>query len=304
MSNLMSPMGLCRFPCGEGYRRWIVADAGLHRLAVIGEDGSMLRALGAGVPGFRDGALEEARFRAPQGVACSCAAIYVADTGNHALRKIDLMTNRVSTLAGTGSPGRRLNGEAPARELGLAGVTTVALMGDRLLFVNADTHQWGALDLSRGVIAPLAGTGEAGSDDGMALESRLDHPVGLTFSPLTGILYGLDQGGNVVRVLSRAGELETLGEVQGNTRGGSRGRGVALAGSRLWIMGDDPHPLSWWDLATGGWGRVGDWMGLDPPLTGPTGLAPDGPGRILVTEASRQRLLWVDVEDHRVLRLA
>ena len=68
--------------------------------------------IGTGQSGFQDGASDQAKFSSPQGVACDDTSIYVADTGNHALRHIIFEGNqtKVTTLAGTGHQGTDKSG--------------------------------------------------------------------------------------------------------------------------------------------------------------------------------------------------
>lgn len=69
----------------------VVADTGHHRILVLNKGGIILNVIGGGVKkeaGFVDGSFQEARFHSPQGVTLEKQVIYVADTENHAIRKV------------------------------------------------------------------------------------------------------------------------------------------------------------------------------------------------------------------------
>ncbi|MGH2484851.1 MAG: thioredoxin-like domain-containing protein [Ktedonobacterales bacterium] len=84
-----------------------VADTGHHRVIQARLDGSDAREIGAGAPGTEDGDAETARFRSPQGMALDGERgwLYIADSGNHLVRRLDLVTGAVLTVAGTGAQG-------------------------------------------------------------------------------------------------------------------------------------------------------------------------------------------------------
>jgi len=93
-SAFNQPIGLDSDAEGNIY----VADAGNHAIRKIAPDGTVTTIAGDGVLGFRDGVGSEARFYYPSDVAVAAdGSIYVADTLNHAIRKID-KNGRVTTL--------------------------------------------------------------------------------------------------------------------------------------------------------------------------------------------------------------
>ena len=179
------PEGRFRFPGkirpvpGRG-RRWVLADAGHHQVVLLDDAGGELARFGSGEPGFADGPAFAATFRDPQGVAADEAALWVADTGNHAIRRIDLATGEVRTIAGTGRRGRMLG--AAASGIALASPWDVLPYGGGVLFANAGTHQLGALDPGSGEVERLAGSGAENLKDGPAGEAQLAQPSGLALA--------------------------------------------------------------------------------------------------------------------------
>uniref|UniRef100_A0A1A9WXD8 Thioredoxin-like_fold domain-containing protein n=1 Tax=Glossina brevipalpis TaxID=37001 RepID=A0A1A9WXD8_9MUSC len=83
-----------------------IADAGNNRILVVNSSGIVLYKIGSGAPGLIDGDLFTSCFNSPQGVAfLENDVLIVADTENHALRKVSLRTGTVETLVGTGQQG-------------------------------------------------------------------------------------------------------------------------------------------------------------------------------------------------------
>ncbi len=161
--------------------RLFIADTNHHRIVVASlDDGSVLDVIGSGMPGLADGEAREARFLRPHGMARSGDSLFVADTGNHAIRLVDLSGRSVTTIAGDGhqdtewigSPGpldgRRLNSPW---DLELAhGVLFVAMAG---------SHQIFGIDLEGGYIAVHAGSGREDHVDGPLMAAALAQPSGL-----------------------------------------------------------------------------------------------------------------------------
>ncbi|XP_030382809.1 NHL repeat-containing protein 2 [Scaptodrosophila lebanonensis] len=106
-SNLRFPSKIARSPQG----RYAVADAGNNRVVVFSDCGVVEHKIGGAEAGFVDGNVQVARFNNPQGVAfLDEHTLVVADTENHALRKISLKDSLVETLAGTGLQGHERTG--------------------------------------------------------------------------------------------------------------------------------------------------------------------------------------------------
>ena len=135
----------------------------------------------------------------PQGVAADAEAVWVADTGNHCIRRVDLATGEVLTLAGTGARGGVLGAAAPALETALASPWDLVPFGGGVLFANAGTHQLGALDPVAGQVERLAGTGVEHLLDGPAAEAMLAQPSGLALDGSR--LFFADSESSAVRVL-------------------------------------------------------------------------------------------------------
>lgn len=87
-----------------------IADTGHHKIAIVNKNGMVTKSVGNGKPGLKDGSFQEAQFFSPQGLFWHEKCIYVADTENHAIRKIDVESSSVSTITGTGIQGNDKEG--------------------------------------------------------------------------------------------------------------------------------------------------------------------------------------------------
>ncbi|MFF4015462.1 thioredoxin-like domain-containing protein [Streptomyces sp. NPDC001843] len=162
---------------------FLVSDTTRHQLVELDADGeTVVRRIGTGGRGFADGSAEDASFSEPQGLALleDGAAVVVADTVNHALRRLDLGTGEVTTLAGTGKQwwqGSPTSG--PAREVDLSSPWDVAVFGGKVWIAMAGVHQLWAYDPADGTVAVTAGTTNEGLVDGPGAEAWFAQPSGL-----------------------------------------------------------------------------------------------------------------------------
>ena len=177
--------GVLRFP-GKAVRLpsggYLVADSGHHSLVELAEDGETpVRRIGSGDRGFADGPAGDARFSEPQGLALlPDGGIVVADTVNHALRRVDPATGEVTTLAGTGRQWwQNSPTSGPGREVDLSSPWDVAWFDDRVWVAMAGTHQLWTYDPAAGTVAVAAGTTNEGLVDGPAAEAWFAQPSGL-----------------------------------------------------------------------------------------------------------------------------
>jgi thiol-disulfide isomerase/thioredoxin len=170
-----------RFPGGlaaldDG--RITVADTAHHCVVLLAPDGQTeLRRYGTGERGRRDGA--QPCFAEPQGVhVLGDGSVVVADTANHLLRRLDLDSGVVTTLAGTGKqwrPGDATCG--PALDVPLSTPWDVAEWEGRLVLAMAGTHQLWEYDGEQ--VRVLAGTTGEGLRDGLAAQAYLAQPSAL-----------------------------------------------------------------------------------------------------------------------------
>ncbi|MET9900280.1 NHL domain-containing thioredoxin family protein [Streptomyces sp. NPDC006446] len=160
----------------------LVSDTTRHQLVELAEDAeTVVRRIGSGVRGCVDGSAEAAGFSEPQGLALlDEGAVVVADTVNHALRRVDLATGAVSTLAGTGRQWWRGSPTSgPALEVDLSSPWDVALFGGKVWIAMAGVHQLWAYDPVTETVGVAAGTTNEGLVDGPGPEAWFAQPSGL-----------------------------------------------------------------------------------------------------------------------------
>lgn len=149
-------------------KRLAIADTGHHRILVVSSVGQLLHVIGGPKSGKQDGHFSDASFNSPQGVAIKGDTVYVADTENHLIRKIDLLQKKVSTLAGVGVQGtdKEGGGMGPEQPISSPWDVTLGTSGgaeDNVLWIAmAGTHQIWALFLSDGKL-PKGSESKAGT---------------------------------------------------------------------------------------------------------------------------------------------
>ncbi|MEU2618664.1 thioredoxin-like domain-containing protein [Streptomyces sp. NPDC007157] len=161
---------------------FLVSDTTRHQLVELAEDAeTVVRRIGSGIRGFADGPAADAAFSEPQGLALlDDGSVVVADTVNHALRRLDPATGEVTTLAGTGRQwwqGSPTSG--PAREIDLSSPWDVAVFGGKVWIAMAGVHQLWAYDPESRTVAVAAGTTNEGLVDGPTAEAWFAQPSGL-----------------------------------------------------------------------------------------------------------------------------
>lgn len=194
-----SPLGLAAAADGTLY----IADTQNHLIRKISAAGAVSTLAGtAGQAGSVNGAAAEARFKLPTALALDAAAgvLYVADTGNHTIRRVVIASGAVTTLAGTAvTTGSTVNGTGSAARFN--GPAAVALSADLTkLYVAELTGQTiRQVVVSSGAVTTLAGAaGAAGSADGAGGAARFDQPKGLA-ADAAGFLYVADANGCLIR---------------------------------------------------------------------------------------------------------
>lgn len=160
---------------------------------------------GTGEAGDDDGPGNLATFAFPCGVtADSDGNLYVADTGNHKIRKIN-SNGIVSTIAGTGLSGL-VNGSGGSARFWYPIGIAVSPTGD--LFV-ADMGNNVIRKISNGNVTTFVGSGVAGSNDGVGTLASFDTPLDVAFENSTSNVYIADMSNNKIRVSTSLGVVTT-----------------------------------------------------------------------------------------------
>ncbi|XP_055976623.1 NHL repeat-containing protein 2 [Sorex fumeus] len=204
--------------------RLVIADTGHHRILVVEKNGQIQYSIGGPNPGRKDGIFSESAFNSPQGVAIMNNVIYVADTENHLIRKIDLETETVSTVAGIGIQGTDKEGGGSGQQQPISspwdlvfGTSGSEPQKDDVLWIAmAGTHQiWALLledgrlpkknDLKKGTCLRFAGSGnEENRNNAYPHKAGFAQPSGLSLASEDpwSCLFVADSESSTVRTVS------------------------------------------------------------------------------------------------------
>jgi len=168
--------------------------------------GKITNIAGTGEAGFSgdEGLAKNAKLSNPTGLAIdNNGNIYIADSGNERIRKIDILTGLITTIAGTGETGFSGDGGL-AKNTKLANPLGLAFDSNNDLFiVDRGNNRVRKITMSTGLISTIVGTGDVGfsGDGGLAKEAKLANPTGIGFDK-AGNLYVVDRGNNRIRKIT------------------------------------------------------------------------------------------------------
>lgn len=304
--------------------RLFIADSGHHRIVVAKLNGEVLDVIGTGAEGRADGAYDKAMFNHPQGMALKGDTLFVADTENHLLRKIDLKARRVSTLAGTGEQVREPPMRSAPRPLGvkLASPWDLWLQGDDLFIAMAGTHQIWLMSLDTGSIGPYAGNVVEDIIDGPLLPRTIAQLGYSSFAQPSGLasdgvnLFVADSEGSSIRVVPMRGNkgvttvLGTAGLAQNRLftfgdRDGALGQallqhplGVAYRAGKIYIADTYNSKIKALDVQQG---TIQTIAGGGNQLLEPGGLCISGT-QIYIADTNQHAIKLLDVAQESTLQ--
>ena len=310
LAQLMNPRGVAVDSAGNLY----IADTGNHRIRKVDAAGTITTFVGTEEYGFGGdgGPATQARLNDPFSVAVdSAGSLYIADTGNHRIRKVD-STRTITTFVG----GVFFGGDGgPATQARLAAPSGAAVdSAGNLYIVDSSNHRIRKVD-STGTITTVAGTGESGfsGDGGPATQARLAAPSGAAVDS-AGNLYIVDSSNHRIRKVDSTGTITTFagtGEVGFSGDGGPAIQaqldtpgGVAVDSTgNLYIADTGNHRIRKVDstgtittfAGTGEYGFDGDGGSASQArLTLPTGVAVDSTGNLYIADTGNHSIRKVD----------
>lgn len=281
----------------SGTVRYVVNGAGLARR--FGGDG---------------GRADRALLNFPTAVAVDKAGnLYIADTMNHRIRRVEAGTGLITTVAGVGQP--RYGGDGgPAVAAGLNDPAALAVSKSGTLYIaDQSNNRVRAIDIATGLIRTVAGIGSASyNGDGMpATEAALAGPSGLALGK-DGTLFIADTFNGRIRAVDAAtglistvvgdgGDYRYQGAVEPPSNSVSRPSGIALdAEGNIFLTDSDNHLIRRWDRSTGRLDRlagvgVANYSGdggtaLEASVNYPFGIAVDRDGHLFVADTFNHRI--------------
>lgn len=140
------------------------------------ENGIVTVFVGSQGSGFKDGSLKEAQFASPNGLAISNNNLYIADQGNNRIRKIDLSTLTVSTIAGSGKGNYAEGGFTDgASDIAQFNFPTALVVDEQGVVYITDSGNNAIRVIKDGFVSTLVG-GQQGDTDGDNSVARLNNP--------------------------------------------------------------------------------------------------------------------------------
>ncbi|MFN0196249.1 MAG: hypothetical protein ACKVT0_05855 [Planctomycetaceae bacterium] len=291
-----------------------------HRVLKMNRQGKIELIAGTGQPGYSGdgGPATKARFNMMHNLAINSQnEIFVADTENNCVRKIDLTSGKISTFAGTGKHGYGGdNGPANAALCGKIYCASFDPDFKTLYLADLDNRRIRAVSMDDGMIRTVAGNGQTGvpTDGASATDSPLVDPRAVACDA-KGRVYVLERGGHALRIVDITGKIHT---VAGTGKEGFSGDGGAalfatlngpkhlcfdLEGNVL-IADTENHVVRKYltdektIVRVAGTGKVGHrgvgGPSLELELNKPHGVYVARNGDIYIADSSNQRILKIE----------
>ncbi|MFN0120913.1 MAG: REJ domain-containing protein [Blastocatellia bacterium] len=249
-----------------------------------------------------------------RGIAASADGntIYVADTGNHVIRKFTVSPAAMEIIAGAVGSAGFIDGIAGVSRLNTPSDVAINASGTDLYVADTANHRIRKIVLSTNTMTTIAGNGAPGSTDAVAGSASFNSPRGLGLDGTN--IYVADTGNNKVRRFIESGVTQTLAGDTGN-QAGSDGDGgaatsallnapqdVAVSGTRIYIADTGNHRIRFIES-----GNMNAYAGTGAALTtinGTTGAATsinlDSPSSLIVNSTN---VYFTDTGHHRVCRV-
>lgn len=214
-SRLIEPFGIAFDKEGDKHGNWYICEYKGQRITKVDTKGvSALFAGGESNSLEPEGATaRQLKFNDPHGLVISKdQQMYIADTLNHRVVKIDLKTGRAATVAGTGQAGYSGDG-GPAIKATFNQLYAVDInqAGDKLYITDLRNRRIRLVDLKSGAVTTIAGNGQEGvpADGAVAIDSPLVDPRAAAVDS-KGNVYILERRGNALRVVEKNGKIRTV----------------------------------------------------------------------------------------------
>lgn len=207
--GLNEPFGVDFDKAGNAY---IVEMSG-HRVSVLDPSGKLAPLAGTGKKGLVDGPGDKAEFNGPHHLLVGPdGQIWVADTWNNCVRKVDPATKAVSRVAGSGVKGSSGDG-GPAAQAQFGGIYCIAFDApmERLFICDLDFRKIRVMNVKTGIVTHFAGNGQKGvpAEGEAAATQPLQDPRAVACDS-KGNVYILERGGHALRVVGVDGRIRTV----------------------------------------------------------------------------------------------
>lgn len=288
-------------PFGVDFDRagnWYIVEHKGERILRVAKDGRVSVFAGTGEAGRAGdgGPAAQAKFFDPHGIALTrnSSVMYVADTRNNLVRRIDMKTGTITTIAGSGAEGFS-GDDGPAVKATFKGTFGIALgPGDKTLYIaDLGNKRIRKVDLRSGIVTTVAGGADKPLLDprAVAVDSK-------------GRVYILERNGNALRVLERTGAMRTVAAPETMQPPMKGPKHICVDGKDRVVIADaEIHLIRRYDPRTGrtvilaGTGQRGIAVNANDPLQSEL----NRPHGVFVNRAGE--LYIVDSYNHRILRM-
>ncbi|MBT5830366.1 MAG: redoxin domain-containing protein, partial [Candidatus Latescibacteria bacterium] len=187
-----------------------IADTNHNRVIITDLNGHIQDTIGSGAEGQSDGTFEDSTWQHPQGLYLVGDQLYIADTGNHLIRQVNLATRTVQTILGTGQQAQQFNLPGTGKMCALNSPWDLLVHKSTLYVAMAGAHQIWSVDLNGFHARPHAGSSREELDDGSLLMATLAQPSGITTNGTH--LFFADSETSAIRHadIHPSGHIETL----------------------------------------------------------------------------------------------
>ncbi len=301
----------------EKSNRLFISDSNHNRIVVTDLNGKIIETVGSGKAAAGSGNFAGASFNRPQGLALSGDNLYVADTENHLIRRVNLKTKTVETVAGTGNLDDFDGSGGSALKTAINSPWDLQVVGNNLFVAMAGSHQIWRLDLEKNSIEPYAGTRAEARFDARIENAAFAQPSGIVSDGKN--LFVADAESNIIRAIDFqketvetlvGGDLFEFGDKDG---AGDDVRlqhplGVALYDGKILIADTYNHKIKQLDVEKRivktflGTGKSGQVDGKAPSFYEPGGLSVAG-GKLFVADTNNQAIRVVDLKTKTVSTL-
>jgi streptogramin lyase len=322
-AQLDSPFGLVR---GPDKALWF-ADYDANVVRRIGTNGVITTVVGNGKAAYSGdgGTALAASLTHPHEIRFDRRGnLFIADTGNHVIRRLDARTKVLTTFAGTGKPGNSGDG-GPASKAELKDPMSLQFGPSGDLFIaDVGNHVIRRIDAKTGLIGTFAGTGKAGATPNGApiTGTPLNGPRSLAADTSGDLWLVTREGNQVLRFDLAAGVIRHVigsGEQGFGGNGGpardatlSGPKNIAVAGDgNVYLADTENHAIRRLDVARGtielvaGTGQPGSTLNCDPlrtQLARPHGIWVDADGGIFISDTDNHRILHIAPAGHATSR--